>query len=57
VFLLDINVVSEFRRIRPHGAVVARLNSVSKTNLRICAVTLGEIQRSVEMTRARDPDP
>jgi len=55
VFLLDTNVVSELRRVRPHGAVVAWLNSVSKTSLRICAVTLGEIQRGVELTRARDP--
>ena len=55
MFLLDTNVVSELRRVRPHGAVVAWLNSVSKTNLRICALTLGEIQRGVEMTRARDP--
>jgi toxin FitB len=55
VFLLDTNVVSELRRFRPHGAVVAWLNSVSKTSLRICAVTLGEIQRGIEMTRARDP--
>jgi predicted nucleic acid-binding protein len=54
VFLLDTNVVSELRRVRPHGAVVAWLNSVSKTSLRICAVTLGEIQRGVELTRARD---
>ncbi|MFZ2109976.1 MAG: type II toxin-antitoxin system VapC family toxin [Roseiarcus sp.] len=53
--LLDTNVVSELRRVRPHGAVVAWLNSVSKTSLRLCAVTLGEIQRGVEMTRARDP--
>jgi toxin FitB len=35
--------------------VVAWLNSVSKPSLRICAVTLGEIQRGIEMTRARDP--
>ena len=53
--MLDTNVVSELRRVRPHGAVVAWLNSVSKTSLRICAVTLGEIQLGIEMTRARDP--
>jgi toxin FitB len=55
VFLLDTNVLSELRRVRPHGAVVAWLNSAPKTSLLICAVTLGEIQRGVEMTPARDP--
>lgn len=55
MFLLDTNVVSELRRPRPHGAVVAWLNSTSKGSLRICAVTLGEIQRGVEITRERDP--
>ena len=55
MFLLDTNVVSELRRVRPHGAVVAWLSSVSKASLRICAVTLGEVQRGIEMTRARDP--
>jgi predicted nucleic acid-binding protein len=35
--------------------VLAWLNSVSKTSLRICAAALGEIQRGVEMMRARDP--
>ena len=55
MFLLDTNVVSELRRTRPHGAVVAWLNSAPKGSLRICAVTLGEIQRGVEITRERDP--
>ena len=31
------------------------MNSVSNTSLRICGATPGEIQRGVEMTRARDP--
>ncbi len=55
MFLLDTNVVSELRRARPHGAVVAWLNSAPKGSLRICAVTLGEIQRGVEIRRERDP--
>ncbi|MFZ1965279.1 MAG: type II toxin-antitoxin system VapC family toxin [Roseiarcus sp.] len=55
MFLLDTNVVSELRRTRPHGAVVAWLHSAPKGSLRICALTLGEIQRGVEITRTRDP--
>jgi len=54
LFLLDTNVVSELRRVRPHGALVAWLNSASEASLRVCAVTLGEIQRGVEITRERD---
>lgn len=54
MFLLDTNVVSELRRARPHGAVVAWLNSAAEASLRISAATLGEIQRGVEITRERD---
>jgi predicted nucleic acid-binding protein len=55
LFLLDTNVFSELRRARPHGAVVAWLGCTSAESLRICAVTLGEIQRGVEIIRTRDP--
>jgi len=55
LFLLDTNVVSELRRARPHGAVLAWLNAMSEASLRISAATLGEIQRGIEFTRERDP--
>ena len=54
MFLLETNIVSELRRTRPHGAVVAWIESVPATDLRLAAVTLGEIQRGVEITRERD---
>jgi predicted nucleic acid-binding protein len=54
VFLLDTNVVSELRRLRPHGAVVAWLQSVSDADLHLSAVTLGEIQAGIELTREQD---
>jgi predicted nucleic acid-binding protein len=54
MFLLDTNVVSELRRPRPHGGVVAWLRSIPEAGLRISAVTLGEIQRGIEITRRRD---
>jgi hypothetical protein len=54
VFLLDTNVVSELRRLRPHGAVVAWLRSVSESDLHLSAVTLGEIQAGIELTREQD---
>jgi predicted nucleic acid-binding protein len=55
VYLLDTNVVSELRRIRPHGAVVAWLRGVADSDLHISAVTIGELQAGVEITRDRDP--
>lgn len=54
MFLLDTNVVSELRKPRPHGAVVAWLESVDDANLFLSAVTLGEIQAGIELTREQD---
>ncbi len=53
-FLLDTNVISELRRIRPHGAVVAWLNEQDDEQLFLSAVTLGEVQVGVERTRRQD---
>ena len=55
MYLLDTNVVSELRRPKPHGAVVAWLQSVADAHLHISAVTLGELQQGVETTRRQDP--
>jgi len=55
MYLLDTNVVSELRRRRPHGAVVAWLRSVDHRLLRLSAVSMGEIQAGIELTRDRDP--
>jgi toxin FitB len=55
VYLLDTNVVSELRRLKPHGAVVAWLKSVADHELHLSAVTLGEIQAGIELTREQDP--
>lgn len=54
-YLLDTNVVSELRRPRPHGAVVAWLQSLDDAQLFLSAVTLGEIQAGIELTREQDP--
>lgn len=55
MYLLDTNVVSELRRTRPHGAVVAWLQSVDEAALFVSAVTIGEIQAGIELTREQDP--
>lgn len=53
-YLLDTNVVSELRRQRPHGAVVSWLESLDDAQLFLSAVTLGEIQAGIELTREQD---
>jgi predicted nucleic acid-binding protein len=55
MFLLDTNVVSELRKVRPHGAVVAWIEGVTDAELYLSAVTLGEIQAGIEITREQDP--
>lgn len=55
MYLLDTNVVSELRRPRPHGAVLAWLEAVEDAHLHLATVTLGEIQASIELTREQDP--
>ena len=54
MFLLDTNVVSELRRPKPHGAVLAWMRSVDDAHLNVSAVTLGELQAGVEVTRDQD---
>jgi predicted nucleic acid-binding protein len=56
MYLLDTNIVSELRKPRPHGAVVAWLEGIPDADLYISAVTLGEIQAGIEITREQDAD-
>ena len=54
-YLLDTNVVSELRKPKPHGAVVAWLSRLQDHQLYISALTVGELQAGVERTRRQDP--
>jgi toxin FitB len=54
MYLLDTNVVSELRKPRPHGGVIAWIQSVPDNELFISALTLGELQAGVERTRQQD---
>lgn len=54
MYLLDTNVVSELRRARPHGAVLAWIRGIPDADLHISVMTLGEIQAGIEMTRQTD---
>lgn len=53
-YLLDTNVVSELRKLRPHGAVVAWLSAQKEEQLFLSAVTMGELQAGVERVRNQD---
>lgn len=55
MYLLDTNVVSELRRPRPHGAVLAWIEAVEDAHLHLASVTLGEIQAGIELSREQDP--
>jgi predicted nucleic acid-binding protein len=55
LYLLDTNVISELRRPRPHRAVLSWLRDVADADLHLSAVTIGELQAGVEITRDQDP--
>lgn len=55
MYLLDTNVVSELRRRKPHGGVLAWLRGVADAHLHLSAVTIGEIQSGIELARVTDP--
>ena len=54
MYLLDTNVISELRKPKPHGAVVAWVQSIEDKDLFLSAVTIGEIQAGIEITREQD---
>lgn len=54
MYLLDSNVVSELRKPKPHGALVAWIEGLDDTQLHISAMTIGEIQAGIELTREQD---
>ena len=54
MYLLDTNVVSELRKPKPHGAVTQWIQGAADADLHISAVTIGEIQAGVELTREQD---
>jgi toxin FitB len=56
MYLLDTHIVSELRKPRPHGSVVAWVQSTADADLHLSSVTLGEIQAGIELTRDQDAD-
>ena len=56
IFLLDTNVASELRKIRPHGALVSWYRSHPSDAFALSAVTIYELQAGAEVTRRQDSD-
>jgi len=56
VYLLDTNVVSELRKRKPHQGVVAWIQAAPEESLFVSAVTVGEIQAGIEITRGQDAE-
>ena len=54
MFLLDTNIVSELRRPNPHPSVLDWIRDVLSDRLYLSAVTIGEIQAGIEITREQD---
>lgn len=55
IYALDTIVVSELRRKRPHGGVLAWYLAQKPENVVVPAVVAGEIQQGVERSRLTDP--
>ncbi len=54
-YLFDTNVVSETRKSKPHGAVMAWMRTLQPEQIFISAITFGELQAGIEITRRQDP--
>ena len=54
MYLIDTNIISELRRVRPHVGLITWLDRIPADQLHVSAVSAGEIQRGIELTRSRD---
>jgi toxin FitB len=55
MYLLDTNVVSELRKPKPHGAVLEWFESIADDDIFLSAITIGELQAGIELTRRQNP--
>jgi toxin FitB len=55
-YLLDTNVVSELRKPKPHGTVLSWISELQGDQIYLSAVTIGELQTGVELTRLQNPE-
>lgn len=54
MYLLDTNVISELRRSNSHKAVLKWIAGINADQLFLSAVTIGEIQAGIDITREQN---
>jgi|SRR5665213_288868 len=54
MFLLDTNVISELRKPRPHGAVVAWAHAYPSSHYHLPSIVIYELQAGTEVIRKQD---
>ena len=54
MYLPDTDVVSELRRLHPHPPVARWVEQLDAEELCLSAVTIGEIQAGIELSREQD---
>jgi hypothetical protein len=54
-YLLDTNVISETRKVRADGGVIAFLSAAEPAGLFLSVLTLGELRKGVAAKRRTDP--
>lgn len=54
MYLLDTNIVSELRKPKPNRAVRVWFDHLDDSQIHLSAVTIGEIQVGIEITRGQD---
>jgi predicted nucleic acid-binding protein len=55
VYLLDTDVISELRKVKPHGAVLVWFDAVHLHEIAIPAVVVGEIHDGAEIAQKGNP--
>lgn len=53
-YLVDTNVISEWRRSSPNRGVVGWFSRVHRTDLYLSVITIGEVRRGIELLRLRN---
>ena len=56
MYLLDTNVISEVKRPKPHGGVMAWLTRIDAEHMFVSVVSFAEIQSGIERARENDPE-
>ena len=55
MYLLDTNVISELRKPKPLGAVLAWITKLPPNHWSLPAIVIGELQQGIELTRRQNP--